>query len=210
MEEQESPENKPLTTFIEFLTQQADQAKQAEIKKLREYTEPKIQRRYGSKKQAEKWAQWLESGIVPSHGEPPRYSKTILDHIRFDHKWGRLYLQIAPSNYKISSFFILPPYGSKTWTIKRDESLIERINSLFSHENIQKQIHVRISVKSLEENLENVGLYTAGFNLRPWQDFFFDLMPWHHKNPTSYALALGIPACIATWYCTKKYYQQHN
>jgi hypothetical protein len=211
MELQETQREKVLT-FIDFLTEQADSAKQHRINLLREFNDPEIRKIY-SPKGADGYALWLEHGLG-SKSENHKHSKTVLDHIRLDHKWGTMYLQVAPSKGNKTRFVIslFPPYFDfKTWRVdknKSHEDFLQHINTLFSTETLQKHMSIKASGKHLDPNPCNIGLYTARLDITPWQEFFFELMPWHHKNPGYYALSIATLASLTTWYCTKKYYQK--
>lgn len=194
MEVQEQREE--VLTLLDLLIEHSRIERDREVKKRRE-----IKTKYENKKPAQVKSFWLES-------------RTVLDHIRLNHKWGTLYLQIAPSKGTKTGFVIslFPPYfGCKTWRVDKNENhekFIQHFSELFSSKKIHQHMSISVSSKYLDPNPDNVGLYTAWLDITPWQDFFFELMPWHYQNPNYYAFSIATIASLVVWYCTKEYYKK--
>lgn len=119
-----------------------------------------------------------------------------LDHISLFHRWGVKRIQFAESHgaYADKSFLIrlfgLVGIFSKHETFSPDHENIDKLKKLFSKETLLSNMCVKTSKKSeLTKCLrdKNRPFFTAYINVRPWQDFFFDLMPWPNRNPYLYA-----------------------
>jgi len=129
--------------------------------------------------------------------------KPILGHISFDHRWGKVHLQLKNCTGN-GWTLVLPRYHWRRHTFNRTEELAARLNELFCLETIQKNLTVYPSRQTLQETPQNVKLYSARINIKLWQEFFFELMPWYYKNPHLYAASLAAVTSIATWYIVSK------
>lgn len=138
---------------------------------------------------------------------------TVLDHISLFHRWGVKRIQYEQSwGVFPEDIFLIGKTDifTKRENFQRNQEAIDTINKLFSKEHLLANMHIKVSHKRKPEQKRSAiaPFFTTYINIRPWQDFFFNLMPWRYRNPDLYAGATftagSILAGLGVWYAMKK------